>query len=367
MSKTNCPKCNKPIESKFNDKEKLHYFFCDNCKLGGKSKTEKEAEKIFLSQHSQHSNLPIIKTLPDKDTFIIWTESNLPALQSEYSAKFIDKPETIRMIRKNARYIQNADFKKVWETPEGKESIVAAFEESLYMAATLPEMGSIVPFGKTVEFIPAVSAFEFALTSGKSAPFCEIQIHCIYDKDIYEISSTNGNFNFELKKVGFPRGEIIGVVVQAKTTNGKIIGEAYDEARLMKKAEQHSVSYKYYLQDMHALKKAQSEGKDHIIKWEKKIYEHDITNPYANADKPEMLKKLAGKSFLWPYMKIRNAGAMVSEWKESDTTQGDNNISEKQAEKIIVESINAVKQDIKDADFVIEDEKTDRGLFTDEL
>ena len=45
--KTNCPQCNKATESKYSEKEELHYFYCSDCKIGGKGKTEKEAEKEF--------------------------------------------------------------------------------------------------------------------------------------------------------------------------------------------------------------------------------------------------------------------------------------------------------------------------------
>lgn len=346
-------KCNKQIESKFNDKEKMYYFYCPDCKIGGKGKTEKEAAEKF-----NHANVlsctqqPAIENLPalsSRNDFLTWVNKNESALVAS-SASFVDKPETARMIEKNAKYILKADLKKAWDTPEGRQSIVDAFGEALYFGATLPEMGSVVPFKDIVEFIPAVSAFQFALTSGKQAPFSEIHIDVLYQNDIYEMSRSDGAFHFEIKKMGFPRGDVVGIVVQAKDIEtGKMIGEAYDEARLMEKARQHSVSYQYYLRDMELLKKAQAEGKDFIQKtptW--KVYEKDITNPYANADKPEMLKKLAGKSFLYPFMKVRNAKAVAGEWKEDD--KPDTPIT------ILNDSIGKVKQDIMDADFKIDEE-----------
>jgi hypothetical protein len=348
-------KCNKEIESKFSDKEKMHYFYCPDCKLGGKAKTEKEAAEKFQQAVNNAAlpieNLPVPKSQTD---FLQWVTKNETALIAG-SAQFIDKPATTRMIQKNARYIAQADLKNAWNSPEGKQSIVDAMSEALYFGATMPEMGCVVPFGKTdtiVEFIPAVSAFQFALTSGKSAPFSEIHINPIYQNDQYEISRKDGAFHFEIKKMGIPRGDIIGIVVQAfDIESEKMIGEAYDEERLMKKAEQHSISYRYYLQDMALLKQAQAEGKDYIEKkqgW--KIYEKDITNPYANADKPEMLKKLAGKSFLYPFMKVRNAKAIVDEWRKDDKTDLST------PEKILDNSLAAVKQDIQDAEFSIDDE-----------
>jgi len=343
-------KCNKQIESSFSSKEKMYFFYCQDCKIGGKGKTEKEALEQF--QQAITAATSVIDNLPapaSKDKFLSWVSVNNSALVAN-SATFVDKPETSHMIQKNAKYILQADFKNAWNTPEGRQSIVDAFGEALYFGATLPEMGSIVPFKDIVEFIPAVSAFQFALTSGKSAPFSEIHIDPLYSADIYEMSRNDGSFHFEIKKMGFPRGDIIGIVVQAKDIeSGKMVGEAYDEKRLMEKAKQHSVSYRYYLQDMELLKKAQAEGKDFIQKtptW--KVYERDITNPYANADKPEMLKKLAGKSFLYPFMKVRNAKAVAGEWKEDDKL--DTPIT------ILNNSIDKIQQDIKDADFKIEDE-----------
>ncbi|HPA72440.1 MAG TPA: hypothetical protein PKY31_09230 [Spirochaetota bacterium] len=212
------------------------------------------------------------------------------------------------------------DLKNVWSTEEGVASIWDAYRGALEIAATLPEMGCIVPYNKTAEFIPDIAAFEFALTQGKTAPFSQIMITAIYENDLYEITSRDGSFHFEIKKVGFPRGEIIGVVVQAVDAGtGQIIGEAYDVQRLMEKAERHSVSYRYYLADMAALKKANAEGKDYIEKkpgW--KLYEKDIINPYVGPDRPEMLRKLAGKSFFGKFMKTRNARAIGEEWGEDD-------------------------------------------------
>jgi hypothetical protein len=167
-----------------------------------------------------------------------------------------------------------------------------------------------------------------------------------------------------------PRGEVVGVVVQAtRADTGKIIGEAYDEPRLMQKAARHSTAYKYFLNDLEALRKAQSEGKDFIEKkpgW--KITERDLVSPYDGPDKPEMLKKLAGKSYLAPYMKIRNAVAIAGEKQETEKPS-----TPLQAVKA---SIKAVQKDISDAEYTIDEEpereqqetpKADGGLFGDDL
>lgn len=328
--------CGKMIESKHSEKEKLHFLWCPDCKIGGKAATVEGAIKIFKSEVEKRAAQnapattapgtipapanPYFLTVPKTRADLV-NEIKANALSlSEMAPRFVDKTATMRMINKNLEYLLSVDLKNVWSTEEGVASIWDAYRGALEIAATLPEMGCIVPYNKTAEFIPDIAAFEFALTQGKTAPFSQIMITAIYENDLYEITSRDGSFHFEIKKVGFPRGEIIGVVVQAVDAGtGQIIGEAYDVQRLMEKAERHSVSYRYYLQDMAALKKAQAEGKDYIEKkpgW--KMYERDIINPYVGPDRPEMLRKLAGKSFFGKFMKTRNARAIGEEWGEDD-------------------------------------------------
>jgi hypothetical protein len=335
MMKSKCY-CGKMIESKHSEKEKLHFLWCPDCKIGGKAATVESAIKIFKSevekraaQNAPATTAPDTIPAPSNPYFLtvpktradLVNEIKANALSlSEMAPRFVDKTATMRMINKNLEYLLSVDLKNVWSTEEGVASIWDAYRGALEIAATLPEMGCIVPYNKTAEFIPDIAAFEFALTQGKTAPFSQIMITAIYENDLYEITSRDGSFHFEIKKVGFPRGEIIGVVVQAvDASTGQIIGEAYDVQRLMEKAERHSVSYRYYLQDMAALKKAQAEGKDFIEKkpgW--KMYERDIINPYVGPDRPEMLRKLAGKSFFGKFMKTRNARAIGEEWGEDD-------------------------------------------------
>jgi len=74
-------------------------------------------------------------------------------------------------------------------------------------------------------------------------------------------------------------------------------------------------------------------GKDGRADWKKKLYRSDIENPgtekrkvyrdelinpYDGADRPEMLRKLAGKSFLAPYIKTRNSTAAINELSDGD-------------------------------------------------
>ena len=237
----------------------------------------------------------------------------------EQGARFIDKPALKRMLKKNAEYIVSADLRKAWETEEGVASIQRALEESIFYGATLPETGSIIPYGGVVDFVPGLQAFTAGLTSGKNAPCKTIRIDCICENDKYDIGVKDGNFYCDIK-IGIPRGECIGVVVAAEKTDGVIIGDVYDTNRLMEKAERHSTAYKYYLRDMQMMRKAQSEGKNYIEKSGNKFYEKDIVSPYVGADRHEMLKKLAGKSFLYPLFKEN----MVSQvFAERSTEQND--------------------------------------------
>jgi hypothetical protein len=216
--------------------------------------------------------------------------------------------------------------------------------EALYYGAILGEMGDLVPYGKTAVFIPAVECYEHGLTTGKNAPFKSgsIKIIAIYENDKRDVEwDKSGNFIFTMKQ-GIPRGEIIAVAVMATyIDNDNIIGEVYDVDRLIQKAEAHSKSYQSYLEerrDFETMKgegktKVDGEGNHYYVKkieytkngkdksWEKKIYEKDIRNPYDGADRPEMLRKAAGKSFFRPFMKTRNAAAMAREWENEPEGQ----------------------------------------------
>lgn len=83
----------------------------------------------------------------------------------------------------------------------------------------------------------------------------------------------------------------------------------------------HSTSYQYYLKDKEAYELAKSEGKitksqygdDQFKSGNRMVYVKNLTNPYDGPDKPEMLRKSAGKSFLAPYMKVRNSEAAMKE------------------------------------------------------
>lgn len=347
-NQTACPICNSKLDLQ-ESKNKILFYHCKKCNVGGKGKTAEEAKKDLIQASQKISTALSIPNNPKQ--IATWAEQNISVL-IDSSAQFIDKLETRRMIQKNVNYMMKTDFKKAWNTDEGRMSIVEAFTEALYYGCILGEMGDIVPFGQVVEFIPGMATFEFALTTGKAAPLKDISMIVIFENDIINKLEwdENGDFVYNIK-IGIPRGEEIrGVLVSAyDIERKKKIGDFYDEKRLMKKAEQHSKSYKYYLRDINALREAQSEGNDFILdKWNNKKYESDITNPYANADKPEMLKKVAGKSYFRPYMKIRNARAVVEENRQSANTKDVDDIYE----KTLDDSLNAMKSNIVDAEII---------------
>jgi hypothetical protein len=246
-----------------------------------------------------------------------------------------DKPALVRLLKNNIRHVmqrsKDKSFSAVWQTKEGQESIVFALEEAMSLGAELGKMGSLVPYGSIVEFIPAVEAYEFALTNGGNPPFSWIQIDMIHENDIKEIARINGEFSCKIQP-GVPRGALMAIAVYGKNNRlGHVVGEVYDVDRLLGKARQHSSSYKYYLLDLQAFKIAQTEqktktegGREYFMKevpkrdggtWNKKVFYDEITNPYEGPDQPEMLRKAAGKSFLGKYARIRNSEAAVEEMK----------------------------------------------------
>lgn len=382
MDKIKC--CNEYLKLK--SKDGYHCYVCQTCNKKGVGKTEKEAIDKF---HESSSSINALTEIPkNSNGLMVWANNNMPALLRD-SAQFIDKPATKRMIEKNIRYIStHTGLTKVWESKEGRESINHALSESLYYAAIMPQMGSIVPFGKTAEFVPAVECFKFALETGKNAPLKDINILLIHENDQRKTTIKEGNFSIEID-IGIPRGDIIAVVVYAtRDDTKKQIGEVYDVERLMKKAEHHSPSYRSYLIEKEDFNRQKTEGKlkkdstgrEYLEKkieymkdgqkktWDKKIYEHDIINPYDGPDRPEMLRKSAGKSFLAPYMKTRNASAMATEWDEDKNLNSDNDI-DKAADNVLK---NAAKQfgdmdesKIEDAEIVEESQKSNSSLFDD--
>lgn len=326
-------------------------IWCESCGRIGTGATVKESEEAFDSWgetaptagttnkiapvHQQASVTPPNnpKNLP---AYIAAKTGELATITAPFMRS--DRTAFSLMVKKNTRYVMTQDSKQwqdVWATKEGQESIVAAMEEAFMLGATLPDMGCIIPFGGIVEFIPAVEAYSFAATTGGNSPFIDLNIESVYKNDIVNVSRTAGEFAIDFKKIGVPRGEIIAVAVYGKLrSTGKVVGELYEAARLLEKATTHSASYRTYMADLAAFEEARVSGKlkkeggrEYTEKtlfkkggngtWVKKIYREDITNPYDGADRPEMLRKVAGKSFLQPYMRVRNSTAAMDELSES--------------------------------------------------
>jgi len=402
--------CNKPLEIKSgNSKGKtMFYAECGVCGLKWKDYNKKIVEDYFknhtmtdekkmseinttLSQSTQLAKIP-----NDRTALITWSQNNMIALMNQ-SAQFIDKPATQRMIEKNVRYVSNLSGKawdKVWNTDEGQESITHGFSEALYYGAILGEMGDLVPFGNGCEFIASVECYENAMSKGKNPPFSDIEIKPIYENDTdIDIYQKDGSFHADFKII-LPRGELAGMIVRAKRNDtGKYIGEAYDVKRLLEKAAQHSPSYKNYILDVEQFNRIKSEGNLKEDKnghkyfekvfdkrdggtWSKKIYEHDLVNPYDGPDRPEMLRKAAGKSFFRPYMKVRNASAMAEEWSDDNSITDDSTMDQAADHVLNVAKgqFETKEPPIKDAEIIKEKEpveekevdKNEGGLFNED-
>ena len=376
------------------------WYQCEVCGMNGTGVTDEEAKAAFKKSKPKQKNTTALITIPNSpEQFPVYIQQHMTEMVA-IAAPFMqrDKPALNRMIKKNTKYImqnKNQKFMDCWKTTEGANSIIEAYEDALSLAAELPAMGSIVPFGGVVEFIPAIEAYEFALTTGKTAPFTKVKIDPVHKNDQYECfeDEETENFIFRFKSQPIPRGEVIGVVVRAEDKQGNKIGRIYDAERLIEKAKAHSKSYKSYLQNIQAFEFAQSEGtiqtdasgREYINKivqdknsgkylqqdidnfqaaetagtlkgkkprdyaevgipkkgggtWTKKIYRSDIENPgtrtevlyrddlqnpYDGADRPEMLRKTAGKSFFSPFIKIRNSVAAMEELRTEENEGGD--------------------------------------------
>lgn len=267
---------------------------------------------------------------------------NLPATRKLDNNKLIELASPIitdqsaleRLMKNNVRYVENLQgdsWNKIWN--QNPDSIVHATEEAMILGAELGKMGDLVPYGTTCEFIPSIEAYEFSLTNGKNAPFENLEIVIIHENDEKEIGLKDGDFYCNIK-MGCPRGDVVAIAVYGAFKDGSVKGELYDADRLLKKAEEHSVSYKQYLSEMKEIEFMRSENKlqskngrefynkkiEYMKNGEKKSFNKDVfidelTNPYAGADQPEMLRKTAGKSFCRKYARVRNAEAAMEEVK----------------------------------------------------
>ena len=300
---------------------------CDICNQSTAGKDLQEAEKAFTPVILKESVKPMSNN-----------QSNLPAVRNLDSNKLMeiaspvigDQSALQRLVKNNLRYVENLkgdSWNKIWNT--NPDSIIHATEEAMILGAELGKMGDLIPYGSTCEFIPSIEAYEFSLTNGKNAPFENIEILVIHENDTSDIGIKDGDFYCD-NKMGIPRGEVAGVAVYGRFKDGTMKGEFYDVERLMKKAEEHSTSYQYYLQDLRSFDALKAEGKTEIENgreffnktmngkngtWTKKVFRDELTNPYAGADKPEMMRKMAGKTFCRKFARVRNAEAAMNEVK----------------------------------------------------
>jgi hypothetical protein len=201
----------------------------------------------------------------------------------------------------------------------------------------LPEMGSVVPYGNTAELIPDVEAFRFALTTGASSPFEWVNIEAVYEKDTVRIGRQDGQFSLSFDNIPLDRGDLAGVAVYGKRRGGATEGEFFPIRTLDAMARKFSKPYQKAMRDIDEFKSAKAEGKtktdayerEYIEKtikgkagkedWTKKIYLDEIDCPYTGPTAAKMYMKLAGKSFLGPYMKTRNSAAAIHEMQEERT------------------------------------------------
>lgn len=237
------------------------------------------------SKIAGENNLPTYKKpeyKPKKETKKPMN-NNLPAIRPENMATVFesrkkeialitspilsdDKTAMERLMNNNTvRYpltLSGSSWDKIWQSPEGQQSIIKGIEDALIMAAELGKMGDLVPYGKTCQFIPSVEAFEFALTNGNNAPFESLTIECIYKDDEYKSGRKAGNFFLDFESFGKKRTVVILVAVYGELKkSGIVVGEMYDAERLLEKAAIHSKPYANYIKMMKAYEYQKSEGK----------------------------------------------------------------------------------------------------------
>jgi len=279
-----------------------HRIYCTKCGKRGEGLSEAEMMEIFeKSTPTQPQNLPvetaaepiIYQPRGPRELEIFINQRRNEIIKRTLPFMRNDTPAFNRVLEKNIAYVfDEVDF-KIWNTQEGQESIVKAFYAATDIGATLGEMGYMVSYGNKVEFIEKKEAFLHALT-GPFAPFEWIEIETIYSEDKTSSGKENGEF-FIKTAHGKPRGEISQIAVYGYLKDRKMrVGEVFDKDRLLAKAVEHSKSYQLYLKKVEEIEIAKSEGK--------KINDYVKSNPYAGADLPEMLSKVAAKTYLRPWL-----------------------------------------------------------------
>ena len=321
--------CGVPVQTQVQDG--VTYYWCQSCGKAGKGIDAASAWKAFGESSERvtgRGNFERVAMLAQSAL----ERKAAPFIQS-------DHPALDRMIKKNVEYISSlsgSGYDAVWASPEGRESLMKALEESIEIGATLPEMGSVVPYGNTAELIPDVEAFRFALTTGASSPFEWVNIEAVYENDTVHIGRQDGQFSLSFDSIPLDRGDLAGVAVYGKRRGGATEGEFFPIRTLDAMARKFSKPYQKAMRDIDDFKAAKAEGKvltddygrEYIPKtikgkgdkpdWTKKVYLDEIDCPYTGPTAAKMYMKLAGKSFLGPYMKTRNSAAAIHEMQEQE-------------------------------------------------
>ena len=325
-------------------------IWCESCGRIGTGSTVKESEEAFDSwgdtaptTDTPNKIAPVhqqASKTTERGTYLINSLNNRGSIG--LVAPFVqhDRPALKMMIDKNIRYAMGLNGEKwdqIWASEEGAESITFAVEEALLLGATMPDMGCILPFGTVAVFIPDVSAYQFAVTTGHSAPFDWFEITPLYQNDKYEINQSPGVFDFRITKISIPRGDVIGIVPHGKLRDGRIVGKIYEKKELLEKAAEYSPGYKAHIQNVRDLENAKisgemkkdPDGREYVVKhieyikngqkksFDKKVYFDESTSLYEGASSVDMLSKMAGKSFLRKFIKTRNSTAAMYELSES--------------------------------------------------
>lgn len=345
---SNCPKCNNKIRTV--RKEGKFCTFCENCKVKGELKSnvndsfqsfmveiKKTMPKQPAKKTSYNNNYKKKNNYKKNDTGLIqqngfenYIVSNMQNVQQN-AASYLGGSAIQKLVDRNTKYVtENKDLSSLFESNEGIQSLFNAFNESLELAADMPNMGDIIAFGKTCEFIPRVECFRSIATEGNNAPFQWFHIDTIYEKDTVQCKRVNGNFELEFSIIPMERGEVKAIAVYGlERKSGKVVGELFPANRLFKIGTEKSAGYKSYLKKMQEIKEKRSEGIIEIEEetgreyWKEegpygpyKKYVDSISSPYVGIHQSKMLSKVAGKTFLSPYVKMRNSCAVLKETDE---------------------------------------------------
>lgn len=221
----------------------IYAVWCETCGRKGTGPTPEQARAIF---NKSSSTAIVNKIAPNRPPvrfdaahvaeFVAENASELSSIVAPFVKE--NRPMFDRMVKKNVRYVMGLEgnsWAKVWASEDGRESIKDALDEAFMLGATLPDMGCMVPFGEVCEFIPDVEAYRFAVTTGSSAPFKNLEIEPIFDKDQYRITRKDGAFALEFTSILAERGDVKAIAVYGTNRAGKQIGEVYPVSRLIEK------------------------------------------------------------------------------------------------------------------------------------